>query len=151
MTSTPTQKVRLTISVTPEVHATFDRLAKASNMSMSSAMGQWLEDTIEAANFMAQKCEQAKAAPKIVMAEMHAYAMGLADETGALMETLREKGRTQRSKAAQDVGGTTPVRSSRSEPRPRPVPVPPSSNTGGKGRKPGTGNPGVQGSLGLSK
>lgn len=148
MTSTPTPKVRLTISVTPEVHATFERLAKASNMSMSSAMGQWLEDTIEAANFMAVKCEQAKAAPKLVMAEMHAYAMGLADETGALMETLREKGRAQRSKTAQDVGGTTPVRSSRSKPGGT---IPPSSNTGGKGPRTGTGKPGVQGSLGLSK
>lgn len=149
MTSPPSPKVRLTISVTPEVHASFDRLAKASNMSMSSAMGQWLEDTLEAVNFMAIKCEQAKAAPKLVMAEMHAYAMGLADETGALMETLREKGRTQRSKAAEGVGGTTPARSSRREPSA--APIPPSSNTGGKGPKPNTGKSGVQGSLRLSK
>jgi hypothetical protein len=116
MTSTPTPNVRLTISVTPEVHATFQRLAKAGGMSISKAMGEWLGDTIEAAEFTAQKMEQARAAPKIVMREMHAYALGLADETGQLMDQLREKGRAERSGAA------------------RPT-LPPSSNTGGKGPK----------------
>ena len=33
---------------------------------------------------MAEKLEQARAAPRIVAREMHAYALGLADETGAL-------------------------------------------------------------------
>lgn len=132
MTSPPTSKVRLTISVTEEVHATFSRLAKASNMSMSSAMGQWLEDTVEAANFMALKCEQAKAAPKLVMAEMHAYAMGLADETGILMESMRDKGRKARAKAD---GGNEGA------PKLAPTPSPPSSNTGGKGPKTNNGKP----------
>lgn len=129
MDSPPTPNVRLTISVSSEVHATFQRLAKGSGMSISKAMGEWLGDTIEAAEFMASKIEQARAAPKIVMQEMHAYALGLADETGALMETLREKGRTDRAQAAEDVGGTTPVRSGRSV---SPRTAPPSSNTGGK-------------------
>ena len=136
MSSTPTPKVRLTIAVTPEVHATFERLSKASNMSMSRAMGQWLEDTIEGAAFMAQKCEQARAAPKIVMAEMHAYAQGLADETGALMESLREKGRNQRAKT-QDAGGTTPVRSRSGVAGT----TPPVGNTGGKGSEKRQGKP----------
>jgi hypothetical protein len=119
MTSTPTPNVRLTISVTPEVHATFQRLSKAGSMSISKAMGEWLGDTIEAAEFMAEKMEQARAAPKVVMREMHAYALGLADETGALMETLRKKGAADR-KAVGVV---------------RLHPTPPSSNTGGKGPK----------------
>lgn len=116
MTSTPTppKHIRLTISVTPEVHATFQRMAKASGQSISRSMGGWLDDTCEAASFMAEKLEQARAAPKLVAQEMHAYAMGLADETGQLMEQLRERGRAERRSA-------------------RAVPHPPSSNTGGKG------------------
>lgn len=125
MTSTPTPNVRLTISVTPEVHAAFLRLSKAGSMSISKAMGEWLADTVEAAEFMATKMEQARAAPKVVMREMHAYALGLADETGALMDQLREKGRAERSGAAR-------------------ASLPPSGNTGGKGTKstPKHGRPG---------
>lgn len=129
MTSTPTENVRLTITVTPEVHATFQRLAKGSGMSISRAMGEWLGDTIEAAEFMATKIEQARAAPKIVMQEMHAYALGLADETGALMDTIRRKGSDARLSAS----------AARTAER---APLPPSSNTGGKGTKTGTGKPG---------
>lgn len=114
MTSTPSpQNVRLTITVTPEVHETFQRFAKAAGMSLGRAMGEWLGDTVEAAEFTATKMEQARAAPKIVMREMHAYALGLADETGHLMNKIREKGVAERSGAARGS-------------------LPPSSNTGGK-------------------
>lgn len=138
MTSTPTQNVRLTITVTPEVHTTFQRLAKGSGMSISKAMGEWLGDTLEAAEFMATKIEQARAAPKIVMQEMHAYALGLADETGALMENMRRKGSEARmgASAARPSG---------------PLDRPPSSNTGGKGPQTGTGKPGVRASGQRSK
>jgi len=100
MSSAPTptveQRIRLTISVTPEVHAAFTRLANAGSMSISRAMGDWLGDTVEAAEFMAAKMEEARAAPKRVMREMHAYALGLADETGALIEQARTKAAADR-------------------------------------------------------
>jgi predicted translin family RNA/ssDNA-binding protein len=113
MTSPPSsQNIRLTITVTPEVHEAFQRFAKAAGMSLGRAMGEWLGDTVEAAEFTATKMEQARAAPKVVMREMHAYALGLADETGQLMNTLREKGRAERSGAAR-------------------ASIPPSGNTGG--------------------
>lgn len=113
MTSTPTPKnIRMTISVTPEVRDVFERFASAAGMSMGRAMGEWLGDTLEAVEFTAQKMEQARSAPKLVMREMHAYALGLADETGQLMDQLREKGKAERSGAAR-------------------LPRPPSGNTGG--------------------
>ena len=115
MKSPPSPKhVRLTISVTPEVHATFERLAKASGLSLSRTMGEWLGDTLEAVEFTAQKVEQARVAPKIVMREMHAYAMGLADETGQLLNRVRE---------ARSPGGKRSAPGDLS---------PPSSLTGGK-------------------
>ncbi len=123
MTSTPTaQNVRLTITVTPEVHATFTRLANASGMSLGRAMGEWLGDTIDAADYLAQTVEKARESPKLVARELHAYALGLADETGTLMAELRNRGRTDGRGAAA---------------RPVSVPktIPPSGNTGGKGPK----------------
>jgi hypothetical protein len=118
MTSTPSptsQNVRLTISVTPEVHETFQRLSKASSMSISKAMGEWLGDTLEAAEFMAEKMEQARAAPKVVMREMHAYALGLVDETSDLMARMKKKGQTQ------DGGDASAPRRPVAAPSPRPV------------------------------
>lgn len=116
-TSTP-QRVRLTISVSPEVHETFTRMAQAGGMSVSRAMGDWLADTIEAAEHTATMMERARQAPRMVAREVHAYALGLADETGALMESLRTKGRADRgdAPAAARSGG----------------PLPPSGNTGVK-------------------
>jgi hypothetical protein len=123
MTSTPTpSNVRLTISVSPEVHATFQRMAKAGNMSISKAMGEWLGDTIDAAEFMALKMEQARAAPKLVMAEMHAYALGLADETGDFIQKMKDMGKEDRRRVGMARAA-----------QPGADLVPPSSNTGGKG------------------
>lgn len=100
------QKIRLTISVTPEVHSTFSRMATAGNMSLGSAMGEWLGDTIEAAEYMASTMERARAAPKVVIREMHAYALGLSDETGELMRALAKKGEADR--AGQRSGTAAP-------------------------------------------
>lgn len=125
MTSPPTQSnIRLTISVTPEVHETFKRFSAAAGMSISRAMGEWLGDTIEAAQFTASKMEQARAAPKLVMREMHSYALGILDETQSLINQVKEEG-----VAARRVGDA------KASPERRDAPTPPSGNTGGKGTK----------------
>lgn len=92
----PPKKIRLTISVTPEVHASFTRLANAGNMSLGNAMGEWMSDTIEGVDYMASTMERARAAPGIVMKELHAYALGMSDETGQLMRDIADKGRADR-------------------------------------------------------
>ena len=61
-------------------------MAKAGNMSTGKAMAEWLKDTVEAAELMASAMERARAAPKLVTAELHAMALGLADHTWELME-----------------------------------------------------------------
>lgn len=50
-----TKEVRLTIPVSVEVHEAFTRIAKATKMPVGRAMGEWLGDTIEAAQLMAEK------------------------------------------------------------------------------------------------
>lgn len=96
-----TKEVRLTIPVSAEVHEAFTRIAKATKMPVGRAMGEWLGDTIEAAQLMAEKLEQARAAPRLVMQEMHAYALGLADETGALLDKVRKEGQKAREGRAR--------------------------------------------------
>jgi hypothetical protein len=124
MTSpTSTESIRLTITVTPEVHATFQRFAKASGMSLGRAMGEWLGDTLEGAELLASQLERARAAPKAVIREMHAFALGLSDETGAMLQRVTEKAKEQRGALARDAHPAAPS------------PIPPSSNTGGKGTR----------------
>lgn len=117
----PPTPARVSVPITPEVHAAFQRLAKASNSSTGRVIAEWLADTVEAAEFMATKMEQARAAPRVVMQEMHAYALGLADETQAMLNKVREKG-------ARDRGVSESLARA---PGPSAV-APPSSNTGGK-------------------
>ena len=121
--SPPTKPPRVSVPVTEEVLQVFQRLAAASGMSTGKAMAEWLTDTVEAAEYMAQTLERARAAPKVVVREMHAYAMGLADETGELMRDLARKSAADRAGAR----ASGAPRASAVEP-----PIPPSCNTGGK-------------------
>ena len=89
----PPKHIRLTIPVTPEVREAFQRIAKASGMSTGRAMGEWLSDTIDAANFMADTLEKARSAPRLVAQQLHAYALGAADETGQLLDKIRKRER----------------------------------------------------------
>lgn len=116
--------IRLTITVTPEVHSAFERLSKASSMSMSRCMGEWLGDTLDAVEYTASLVERARAAPKLVMKEVHAYALGLADETGAVLQAVRRDSallsESRQREAVASVSGALGE------------PYPPPCNTGGK-------------------
>lgn len=128
-TLSPPKPPRVSVPVSAEVLETFQRLAAAGNMSTGKAMAQWLEDTLEAAEYMAVTMERARAAPKVVMRELHAYALGLADETGQLMRDIAKKGRKDMAAGGGGVGRaceTGPDSPSRG------FPIPPPCNTGGK-------------------
>lgn len=87
----PDQKpIRVTVPVTPEVQAAFQRLAAASGMSTGRAMGDWLADTLDGVLAMADLLEQARRSPERAVREMHALALGLSDMTMELMQTMRE-------------------------------------------------------------
>lgn len=94
MTSTPTpERIRLTITVTPEVHAVFTRFASANRLSLGRAMGDWLGDTVDAVDFVSDKVERARAAPAHAMREMQAFARGLVVEVDELAGTVEAGGR----------------------------------------------------------
>lgn len=114
--------VRLTISVSPAVHAAFERLSEASGQSMSKCMGDWLGDTLEAVEYVTNLTIKARSAPKLVMRELHAYSVGLVDETTALLDGMR--------KGAGGEAGGRAARTAHAA-------VPPACNTGGKVQNPG--------------
>lgn len=89
--------IRVTVPVTPSVHASFKRLADAGSMSVGRAMGEWLADTVDAADHMATLVTRARAAPKLVAQEIHAYALGLADQTTDVLKGIRARAEAERA------------------------------------------------------
>ena len=128
--SPPSKPPRVSVPVSVDTLEVFERLAKAGNMSTGRAIAEWLTDTVEAAELMASTMERARAAPKIVTAELHAMMLGMADQSKELQDKFAkykgsiDAGPTERKRSAP--GGTSAV-------------IPPSCNTGGKvsgGKKP---------------
>lgn len=112
-------RIRLTISVTPEVHEVFSRMAETSGMSLGKCMGDWLTDTIEGAQFVATKMAEARSAPKTVMREFQAMTRGLVDEVDSAVDQLRKGGWQMPARGGgAGTGGK------------RPAALPPSSPTG---------------------
>lgn len=84
-----TERIRTTISVDKEVHQVFVRMAEAAGMSVSRCMGEWLADTVDGAEFVALKMEEARKSPKLVMREMQSMAAGMVDLANETMEKVR--------------------------------------------------------------
>lgn len=110
-------RIRLTISVTPEVHAVFSRLASVANTSLSRAMGEWLADTAEAAVVMVDTIEKAREAPRDAIRRINLVTASLVAENEALVERIESRSAAE------------PVRADRREHAPA-EPVAPSSLTG---------------------
>lgn len=83
------ENIRLTITVTPDVHAAFTRMAEASGMSLGRCMGEWLADTLEGVEFVTAQLVKAREAPRQVVREMRQGMLGLADEMDQLMTDMR--------------------------------------------------------------
>lgn len=121
-----TDRIRTTISLTPEALAVFKRMAEAGNMSISRCMGDWLIDTADAAEMLTLKMEEAKRAPLRVMAEMRAMVAGMALTVDEIQEEVRERRRSERAPAGGPALAGPPVGAMRAGA----AAVPPSCNTG---------------------
>lgn len=120
-----TKHKRLSIPVTPEVEASFARLAEATGVSVSKAMGDWLADTLEGVDAMANIISQAKGDTLKAARNMSAYAESLTLSGAEALDSLlkvaqlelqvRETTAAAMGKARRAAGVTPPV-----------------SNTGGK-------------------
>jgi hypothetical protein len=119
-----TERLRTTISITPEVHEVFKRMAEAGNMSVSRAMGEWLADTADAAELIVLKMEEAKKAPMRVMRELQAMVAGMSDQVDMDIEKVRKMTRGGIRVALPPAVDSAPA---------------PSSNTGLKSPKNGKG------------
>ena len=110
MANPPTpQNVRLTITVTPEVHAAFSRMAEVTGMSLGRCMGEWLADTQEGAEMLTSQLLRAREAPKQVIREMRQGLLGVLDQTDNLLADIRAK-EARKAGPAGDAGAPRPGR-----------------------------------------
>ena len=90
-------------------------------------MAEWLKDTLDASQYLAHTLERARAAPKLVAQELHAYAMGMADESGSFLAKIKAEGK-RGAAAAASLAGADSLASGKAASSP----IPPPCNTGGK-------------------
>jgi hypothetical protein len=121
--SPPTRPARVSVPIDAETLAVFNRLAKASSQSTGKAIAEWLADTVEGAELMASTLERARAAPKVVTAELHAMMLGMAEQTKELQDKFRKYKGTLDEWPGDGKRSAAPGRSAGG---------PPSCNTGGK-------------------
>jgi hypothetical protein len=121
MANPPTPKpdsIRLTITVSPEVHEAFSRMAQVSGMSLGRCMGEWLGDTLEGVQLVTHQMQRAREAPREMAREMRQAALGILDEADDLvalarsgkLDALRELGRPSGdARSAPRAAGTAPA------------------------------------------
>ena len=66
----PPTRIRLTITVTPDVHEAFQHYAAASGMSIGRAMGDWLGEQVSAVTYAALKFEEVREAPGAIALQL---------------------------------------------------------------------------------
>jgi hypothetical protein len=77
------ERTRTTISLDPQVYEVFQRMADAAGISVSRCMGDWLADTIDAAQLATDKLLQIRRSPERAMQEAM---QAIAGETVRVME-----------------------------------------------------------------
>lgn len=105
-----TDRIRLTISVTPEAHDAFTRLAEASGLSLGRAMGDWLDDTRAAALSMAGRAAEVRRLPNLAAALM----LDQMERTGAVSTILTRVGAAG-FPPSSNTGGKSPFKPRKSD------------------------------------
>ncbi len=122
------ERIRTTISVDAEVLEVFRGMAEAAGLSVGRCMGDWLGDTVDGAQFVAQKMQEARRAPVTVMREMQSMAHGLSSQAEDALVGIRARAKAERAGSMPQALGA-PQRPSNA----------PSSNTGRNYPKKGKG------------
>lgn len=122
----PDKLRRISVPLSEEAIAVFTRMGKAQGRGAGAAVSEWVQEQIEAAEFVTQQLEKAREAPKQVMRDMHSYALALVDEMATIMHKASDKERKPGGRKGAPPAGMVSGR------RASALGIPPSCNTGGK-------------------
>ena len=70
MKTPPSQRVRVTVPVTPDTLEAFQHYADAAGISVGRAMGDWLRDQVSAVTYVAVQLEAVHEAPREIALQL---------------------------------------------------------------------------------
>lgn len=122
--------VRMTVPVPVHVREAFQRLAAAQGCSVGKAMGDWLADTVQAAEAMADLLSDVRDRPRRALMQVDSYATSIGGITQEVVElAMRRANVGSKNEGAGAAGGEACATPAALAPRTLPPPV---GNTGGK-------------------
>ena len=128
---TPPKTIRVSVPVTPEVLAKFQRFAEVSGLSVGKSMSDWLRDTMSGLDAMIDILESHKRRPSEAMEKLTLLASSLQDITAGAIEGMKEQPSPLRE-GAPATGKSLAIARAAMVKASRVSLIPPSSNTGGK-------------------
>ena len=91
MKTTPTSKTyRISVPLTPEVLAKFQRFSDASGLSLGKSIGDWLRDTVAGLDAMTEILEAHKRAPAEAISKLQGLATSLQAVSEEAMANMRK-------------------------------------------------------------
>lgn len=85
-----TETVRVTVPVTLEVLAKFQRFSDVSGLSVGKSMGDWLRDTVQGLDAMVEIMEMNRSRPAEALNMLGRYASTLQDMTDGAIASIKE-------------------------------------------------------------
>jgi hypothetical protein len=112
-------RVRVTVSIRPEVLDMFKEMAAVGGISVGRAIGEWCADTVEGAMFVTSKVLEARKSPAKVMQDWHNDSRSTQAWAQGVDLVARSQGRARVApQAATASGSRTPRHVIRGESRP---------------------------------
>ena len=128
------REIRLTIPVSPEVHAVFLRMSDAFRRPVGRLMGEWLQDHLQAADDVCRMVEGMRSSQSKA-ASLGALAASYGDQADALISAVKVGAKSGAVREVQGAHGPHPTSARKAVKR---AGTPPYSNTGGKGSEANT-------------
>lgn len=132
--------IRISVPISHEVLAKFQRFSEASGLSLGKSIGNWLRDTASGLEAMTDILETHQKTPSQAMEKLSNYAAALQDMTEGALE-LMKKGPSPLGEGVPLAGKSLAMAKAGMKKAAQMGLLPPPGNTGGKGtrRTPGPG------------
>ena len=126
--------MRISVPITADVLAKFQRFSDASGLSLGRSISDWLRDTVAGLDAMTDILETHKKTPSQAMQKLAVYAAALQDMTSGALQDMKT-GPSPLGEGVPLAGKSLAVAKAAIVRAAQIELIPPSSNTGGKGTK----------------
>jgi hypothetical protein len=117
MKTPPPKTTRVSVPVTPEVLAKFQRFSEASGLSLGKSIGDWLKDTVAGLDAMTEILESHKRKPAEAIAKLHGLSATLQAVSEEAMQNMRKPPRREGAPLAGEGRAAEAMRAAAQSPR----------------------------------